>query len=396
MKIALVGAIDRYNYGDVLFPIITKMALEKRMENLEFDYYGYQVSDLSEFGAYKTKTVHQMIDDDPDVILVVGGEVLRSTWKLTYLFLLNDYVKAGRINKLVSKIPNRIIDPIFRRIMGYKHKYPWIFEKKHFPNTIVIYNTVGGFLNKFKFDNQNKNYYEKINNAAYISVRESATRKALQEIGLQNVLGFPDSAFLMSDFFPKDYLAQNKYNSKVQFKDYIVFQIGKKYGMGNIDEIVKQLLIFLKETNKDIILLPIGRVALHEDLTPLSMIKQEIDKTEFRDQVVLIENTTIYETMSIIANSQLFIGTSLHGNVTALSYGIPSVGLDPRVSKLNYLLQTYSIADQSIAVEYSKINEEMQKSLNIDKQNLIENSLKIKELVNRNFDLIAETISLNK
>lgn len=393
MKVALVGAIDRYNYGDVLFPIIVEEALKKRISDIKFDYYGYKRTDLSRFDVYPTKEIKDIKNDDIDAIIVVGGEVLTSPWSLTYLFLFEDYRKAN----ILSKIKKITREPIFgfwaKMKLGYTQRMPWIFEKKDYPNKKIIYNTVGGGA-VFRVLEKKKKYFNKsLNQADFISVREESTKKNLNKIGVKSVLGYPDSAFLMSELFPKNSLEKlSSHNMKNIKDDYIVFQIGKKYGIGKEDTIFEKLKVFIEKTHLNVVLLPIGMVALHEDAIPLKKIYESFQDSNLANKVILINNNTIFDTMSIIANSKLFIGTSLHGNVTALSYGNPSIGLDSRVIKLNDLLKTYSIDQQAIGIDYEDMDVEMIKALDIDRQDLKRNSERINELVNENFDLIADVL----
>lgn len=393
MKVALVGAIDRYNYGDVLFPIIVEEALKKRISNIKFEYYGYKKTDLSRFDVHPTKEIKDINHDDINAIIVVGGEVLTSSWSLTYLFLFDDYRRANILSKIKKYVREPIFDFLAKIKMGYTHKMPWIFEKKDYPEKKIIYNTVGGGSFFKVLENKKRYFNNSLNQVDYISVREEATKNNLKKIGVKNVIGYPDSAFLMSELFPKDSLKKlSSHNMKNIKDDYVVFQIGKKYGIGREDKIFEKLKMFIEKTHLNVVLLPIGMVALHEDLIPLKKIYKSFQGSNLAAKVILINNNTIFDTMSIIANSKLFIGTSLHGNVTALSYGNPSIGLDPRVVKLNDLLKTYSIDQQAIGIDYEDMDVEMIKALDIERQELKRNSERINELVNENFDLIADVL----
>lgn len=393
MKVALVGAIDRYNYGDVLFPIIVEEALKKRVSNIKFEYYGYKRTDLSKFDVHPTKEIKDINHDDIDAIIVVGGEVLTSPWSLTYLFLFEDYRRANILTKIKKYIREPIFGFLAKTKLGYTHKMPWIFEKKDFPDKKIIYNTVGGGAFFKVLENKKRFFNNTLNQVDYISVREESTKNNLQKIGVKNVIGYPDSAFLMSELFPKNDLNKLSSHNLKNFKDdYVVFQIGKRYGIGKEDKIFDKLKSFIEKTHLNVVFLPIGMAALHEDLIPIKKIYDSFQSSSLADKVILVNNNTIFDTMSIIANSKLFIGTSLHGNVTALSYGNPSIGLDSRVIKLNDLLKTYSINQQAIGIDYEDMDVEMIKALDIDRQDLKRNSERINGLVNENFDLIADVL----
>ena len=57
MKIAIVGAFDRYNYGDLLMPLIVKSEIEKNFSNMkiEFDFYGLVEANMEYCCGISTK-----------------------------------------------------------------------------------------------------------------------------------------------------------------------------------------------------------------------------------------------------------------------------------------------------------------------------------------------------
>jgi polysaccharide pyruvyl transferase WcaK-like protein len=51
---------------------------------------------------------------------------------------------------------------------------------------------------------------------------------------------------------------------------------------------------------------------------------------------------SVFDLMGLIAGARLYVGTSLHGAITAVSYGVPVLGLCPsRVRKLAAFLGTW-------------------------------------------------------
>lgn len=393
MNVALVGAIDRYNYGDVLFPIIVEEALKSRISDLSFEYFGYKESDLSKYNAKTTKNIKKLSEFNPDVIVIVGGQVLAAPWSATYLHLLDNYCLAHLYERARQVLGNRIVNHFSKYKLKASQKMPWIFEKANYPDSKIIYNTVGGGEYKNSFRGMEEYYKKALNDSDFISVRNIETKKNLESLGVRNVEEFPDSAFLMSNLYPLDYLQMVlERNSLLIENDYIVFQIAEEYSKGNIEEIVKQLSRVLESTNLSIVLLSIGQVALHEDSVPLKSISEIMIDKGYIDRIIFLEEKSVFEIMGIIANSCLFIGTSLHGNVTALSYGKPSVGLDKRVIKLTELLKSNSVEEQVYAADYENIYSSIVESLAIDPVKLKNKSIQNIDKVNRNFDLIAESI----
>lgn len=54
-NINIIGAFDRNNYGDLLFPIIIKEVLLKKGIAGNFNFFALKESDLSNVGALPTK-----------------------------------------------------------------------------------------------------------------------------------------------------------------------------------------------------------------------------------------------------------------------------------------------------------------------------------------------------
>ena len=63
-------------------------------------------------------------------------------------------------------------------------------------------------------------------------------------------------------------------------------------------------------------------------------------ETQGLPQVELVRPHSVWEIAEVIATSAAFVGTSLHGAITALAYSVPFVSLD-QVSKLEAYLETW-------------------------------------------------------
>lgn len=396
IKIGLFGAMDRYNYGDLLFSIILEKWLREQNSKVSFNYYGMIESDLSAYGAVKTKSIEKAFTDKNDVLIIVGGEVLTAKWTSTYLYLLESNTKIF-INRVINKILNKeLANKLARRKLRGQTNFPYIIPKSKLENTKIIYNTVGGADFSF-FNVEKKNILkEEISQSDYCSVRDPLTKKNLEQIGVSSVFMYPDSAIIMSKFFWKEVL-EKKINDEAReivrqySQGYICFQVGRYLGKNYEDVISRELIKIYQEKNLNIVLLPIGRAAFHEDHIILNKIKNIIGE---KANVILAKENGIYETMYLISQAQIFVGTSLHGNITALSYGIPCVGLDKRVLKIGEFMKQFSINEQLYSVDYKDISESIKYSLDIPREKLKENAGKLIELAYENFENIYKQIIL--
>jgi len=174
---------------------------------------------------------------------------------------------------------------------------------------------------------------------------------------------------------------------KMYDNGYICFQISSYHFNLDPEEIHMQLIKLVKETNLPIILLPMGRAALHEDQKALRMIK-----SRGKIPCYITSKNSIYDIMLLIANAKIFIGTSLHGIITAMSFGIPYLSIGPHIGKVKRYLQTWSNIRITGPVEYSKITWNAINVLKLNKNEFKKEHNKILIEAERNFDQIANCL----
>ena len=56
-KYNIVGAFDRHNYGDILFPLIHSEFIRRHSESAEINYYSLSESNLESIGGVRTKSI---------------------------------------------------------------------------------------------------------------------------------------------------------------------------------------------------------------------------------------------------------------------------------------------------------------------------------------------------
>lgn len=83
-------------------------------------------------------------------------------------------------------------------------------------------------------------------------------------------------------------------------------------------------------------LLPIGRAARHDDIIPLSALHRRLPGI-----TTLIGENNISETIWIISRAKFYIGSSLHGAITAMSFHTPHTALTRESGKLRSYLEQW-------------------------------------------------------
>jgi len=66
------------------------------------------------------------------------------------------------------------------------------------------------------------------------------------------------------------------------------------------------------------------------------------------------EDLDIWEIMALIARSSLYVGTSLHGYITAFAFGIPRLGLG-KIKKLTGFRDTWDLPSMPAGIPYREL-----------------------------------------
>ena len=117
MKIALIGACDRNNYGDLLMPIVfeKQFTAKNKNKNIQFSTYGMIDSNMKSLLCNKTNSLYKCYNNC-DIAIIVGGEVLKSDYKLMYFNLQKNFIKIF-VLKCLNKIFPEFIEKYYRKKM---------------------------------------------------------------------------------------------------------------------------------------------------------------------------------------------------------------------------------------------------------------------------------------
>ncbi|KMT64634.1 polysaccharide pyruvyl transferase family protein [Catenovulum maritimum] len=358
-KIVLFGAFDRYNYGDNLMPIVFQRYVSKYfpkvLDSYEFEFAAISASNLENFHCEKSVKINDIVDSLPagSSIIVIGGEVLCASNADLML-----HMQKSQIGHKVAVFCRKNLTKIFNLYAQFaystKWDYPFIIDKSCLPDGVkVLYNTIGGQVNP-----NNKHMYQKVMkriiSADYFSVRDSRT--LTQTAGKRDVALSPDSVFLLpavvDDEFLKKQVKSSIYELASQSPKY-VFQAAPAKIDCTVDALIEQVQTLSDETQSKVILLPIGYASGHDDLHLMQDIHEVLP-----DKTILLSDLNVWEILFVIKQARAFMGTSLHGVITAMAYGLPHFGLNINIGKLNAFVAEWSIApyNQSYSVaELSKL-----------------------------------------
>lgn len=363
-KVAVVGAFDRHNYGDLLFPVILEEMLRINGFDGDVEYYSTSVSDMSRYGAKDTVGLGQLFRKSKtscELIVIAGGEVLPATWPLIISYLVSP-LAAKFINRGSKFLGSSVSAYVISRLLGVKSLLPFVFAPEDFSRKVKIaYNAVGGSHVKDENNFVRDTLVSKLKNADYISVRDQETKDFLAKGGVENVELSPDCAILLSHIFPYESLGSRAgpcaHNVVNKFsRGYVCFQSAASYVKGNEAVIKFQVLDLIKRTGFGVVFFAIGRATGHSDHEIFDFIKNDYDLNKSPD-VVVCDCDSIFDLMWVISNSKVYAGTSLHGAITAASYGVPIIGLcSNKVNKLQAFLKTWVGHDEYKLTDYDGLS----------------------------------------
>lgn len=350
--IALVGAFDRFNFGDLLFPQVLEWALRERGVDASYRCCSLRDADLRSRGGVWTRPMAGLRDIElptGSAVIVAGGEVLSARWLDARLALVGP--RRSVATKVVARLAGHgRLDRRARRRLGGDRPLPWVIDAADVGHDVpVVYNAVGGTGLATLPEPLRQAARERLARASLLAVRDPETRGAVEAWGIASTL-VPDTAVLVSEMWPADELparASRRVRGQLaRFGDgFLAFQTGRYPAWGQVDVMARQLRRIHADTGLGIVLLAVGQASGHDDAVPLGRIASRLDGVPLE----LIAAPDVPEILHAIAKARLFIGSSLHGNLTALAYGVPHVGFGERVPKLDLYLRTWEDSGTGVA-----------------------------------------------
>ena len=398
MHIRLLCSCDRRNYGDLLFPIVTRAALSGLLGSdgrYAFAQYGLARSDLSVYGALPSRGIRDLYKDakDGDVVLLAGGENLAQTWFVMHLTLLS--AQAGAHWETYSRwLEPSLVETLSRWRYRGRQPFPYILSPDEFAAGVrVMYNSMGGWPLRFYPPLSQQAIASSLAKASFLSVRDLESASILRELDPSLCIHTaPDCVFLAADLLPREKLVESvspAVRAVLQNAgEFLCFQCNPRYGQANRDELKRQLFTLSAQSGLSILLTPIGRIHSFEDDVFLSSLAAEMG-----DRICLLPaSATLYDILYTIASARLFCGTSLHGIVTAMTYGVPFVPLLTDDPKLRNNLESWEAGVLFSPTAASGLAAQAFRSLELGSPLVAGHAARLRAAAHANMQRLAECI----
>jgi hypothetical protein len=318
MRLAHFGTFDVQNYGDLLFPLI----VENKLAGLAHEIV--HISPLGGPQVYRdvpaSVSFESVRKTKFDGVVVGGGNILHSAWtnlpdydtvKYTaYLSLWTDASRLAREQNI----------PLVTNAPGVPYSFPW-------PATRLI--------------------RELSSRATYMSVRDAYSRERISRAGATNVAIVPDSALQLSDVLGISTSFNDPFVGELAPLNegpYIAVHVNGRYASQSLPELASMLDELSSEKSAQICLIGIG--PCHGD----DVLARELGSQMKSRPLIFANPESVGSIAKVIAGARFYVGSSLHGFITASSFGTSAflVASHKKQSKFLGLLSQINSSDRMV------------------------------------------------
>jgi hypothetical protein len=339
----LFGAFDRHNFGDLLFPHLMTALLPEQA----FRFAGLAARDLQAFGGHRVSALAAQGDARPAHLIHVGGEVLTcSAWQAAVM-LLDPVAAAAAIARYV--------------------------------------NAVGGVEWASLTVAQRGEVKAALQQADWISVRDHRTRDALRGDGIDASL-CPDPAVMVAECFGEVILKHQQQGAVKEIREaypqgYLACQFSADFGDdASLEALAQGLSRVSAGTGLGLVCFRAGAAPWHDDPALYEALQRRLPPGSMR----CFPSLHLWDICALIAASRGVVGSSLHGRIVALAYGLPRVSLIPpqqgrRPDKRAAFAETWEPDAVPRSVTLGQIEPAVRQALAVPAGALLENAADLRE-----------------
>jgi hypothetical protein len=398
-QVSLIGAFDRFNYGDVLFAKVAEHMIARHLPGAEAEFYALKASDLRDEGGVVTQALRALYDkptppDRRHLVMLCGGELLAPTWAQ-----MAEILVPRRASMLMRRVRRRTGDAnwLWRRVYGCPNRQPWTIDPDDLKNAdrvSVVYNAVGGTSIAALSASDLAWQTQALRKARWLTVRDSKVADAVVKRGLPRPAVVPDSAVVMAELLTQAASDAARHKalglSGLSAGPYLCFQSAERWIRGHEDQVADALRTVHRETGLNILSFAIGRAAGHDDQVTSHRLAERLGQESWFG--IVDAPLTVNETMAVIANAQCYVGTSLHGFITAFAFGKARVGLMSHLEKLVGFRDAWDLQDMPAGMAFTQIPEAVRQALQLDKAPQLQKAAEASAAYQQSFGAMIDQI----
>ena len=382
--ICQLGTFDVENYGDLLYPIVFRHLVQKKDPTLQVRLYSLRAGESLRQSALTTESIRSLFAKEHSglrTLVIGGGDILRTDWDL----MARHYGRRSRVS--IPSVRNSIDSFGARRFrarwMNYPAAGPFLIDPNDLPGESRAAYVSCGVPHDFAASEIDR-VKRTLGNASFIGLRDEDSAEKLLRAGIDcEVRVAPDLTVTLSDQFDRNELACRGRQILSRFevqsdRPLLCFQ-SQPYPGFDTDEILRELKRYQERRATEVVALPLGYChGDHEFLKGLA--KRSDGAIKYADV------SSVFDMLAIIAASDVFVGTSLHGNITAFSFGIPHVFGPLPVAKVDGFLRVANLPLELKMNSWSELNDKIDAAIALGPRFFAEKAYNAKQKVHRLVD----------
>lgn len=322
----LFGAFDRHNLGDLLFPHVATALLPNR----PLIYAGLAERDMREWGGHPVHALVQLASQwgDKAVRLIhAGGELLTcNAWEAAVMLQ-----PPAAAQLIIDRLD---ANPVAREawsegILGVASRAPYCVPPKLFPAAQRrVYCGVGGVGLAESPSAQRHEVLDSLRAANAVAVRDRLTLAHVRAAGIPARL-IPDPASMVAELFASTIDAHTERGELADIQaafpqGYLAVQIGADFcDDATLADLADQLDRAASAARLGIVLFRAGAAPWHDDLECLQRLARRLRTRP----LTILNSIYLWDICALIAGSRGYCGSSLHGRIVAMAFGLPRVNL---------------------------------------------------------------------
>lgn len=294
-QFAFIGAYERDNFGDLLFPWVTARLLEDVEPTLLAAYDG-TVDGL--VGHTVRSRADILPDSNFDALWTVGGEIASATGSIALQYAFD-------------------VPTDEQRRQAAEQEFAYIPRPSQFASTLntpLVINSAGLASTGPLAPEEIIALENTLREADFIGVREQASSDYLTSLGIDHTMA-PDVVSTIRDLHPK---ASPSGHIAVQLNDVMITTTGPSA--------LAEALHAGAEPAADIVLFAAGIAANHDSWEQLAAVQDALGALG-RTATLFTERAPL-AIVDLVSSARLVVATSLHCRIVACAYDVPRVSLE--------------------------------------------------------------------
>lgn len=390
-RVILFGAFDRHNVGDMLFAHVVARLLTQRMPAIELVFAGLAPRDLRGCGGHRVTALAEVAArwrDEPVTLIHAGGELLTcDAWQAAVML-----TEPGETQRCIARVEARDNErrAWVRSMLGIDACVPYVVGREMFPHAAsMVCNAVGGVRLESLAPALRAEVLDKLRRADALTVRDAQTHSALRLAGIGARL-IPDPVSLIAALFDERIQAHADRGEVAALRGalpqgYLAVQFSADFGDdATLARIARQLDRLAEACGRGIALFRAGAAPWHDDL---AVYERTVRRMNCRT-VKIFASLNVWDICALIAMSEGYAGSSLHGRIIAMAYGLPRMNIRDGEAEAGKQRAYASAWDEAnVGVESVKdLCDAMLESLQADRQALTQRAATLAQAYRQAFD----------